>query len=227
MTNETQQRRGDVPAVILAGDDLRGRHRPGVDEHRRDREAHRDFVGDHLRGRAQPAEQRVGRARRPARQHDAVDAERGAGEDEQHADRQVGQLQRRVVAEQRHRRPERDDREGEERRDRRQDRGQEVDRLVGQQRDDLFFEGQLHAVGERLQRAPRADPVRADAVLHAPDDLALEDDREQRHDDEEDEHAQHLDQHDPDRLPAESGYDVRHGVASRRAILTSALPARS
>ncbi len=40
------------------------------------------------------AEQRVGRAGRPAGEHDAVDADRRDGEHEQHRDRQVGELQR-------------------------------------------------------------------------------------------------------------------------------------
>ena len=55
-----------------------------------ERHAHRDLVGDHLRARAQAAEQRVLVVRRPAGEHDAVDAERGDREDEQEADRQVG-----------------------------------------------------------------------------------------------------------------------------------------
>ena len=190
---------------------------PAEQEHRDHRQAHRDLVGDHLRRRAQAAEQRVGRAGRPAGQHDAVHAQRRAGEDDEHADRQVGELQRGVVAEHRHLGPERDDREREERRYRRQDRRQEVDRLVGQHRDDLFLEGELHAVGERLQRAPRADAVRADAVLHPADDLALEHDREQRHDDEEREDGDDLDQDDPDRLVAEAGQVLRPPRAAQSA----------
>src|SRR3712207_7245307 len=48
--------------------------------------------------------------------------------------RSVGQLQRRPVAEQAHRRPQRDDGEGEEGRDGGDHRGQEVDRLVREDR---------------------------------------------------------------------------------------------
>ena len=94
----------------------------------------------------------------------------------------------------RHGRPERDDREREERRDRGQDRGQEVDRLVGERRHDVFLERQLQPVGEALQVAARADPVGADPLLHAGDDLALEDDREQRQHDQDDEDADDLDE---------------------------------
>ena len=168
-------------AVRLRGDDVRGRHRAGVEEHRDDRQPHRDLVADHLGGAAQPAEQRVGRAGGPAGQHDAVDAHRRAGQHDQHADRGVGELQRRVVAEDADHRAERDDREGQERRDRGDDRRQEVDRLVGQRRHDVFLERQLQPVGQALQVAARADPVRADPLLHPGDDLALEHDREQRH----------------------------------------------
>ena len=50
-----------------ARDDPGRRHRAGVEEHRDDRQPHRDLVADHLRGRAQPAEQRVRRARTPSR----------------------------------------------------------------------------------------------------------------------------------------------------------------
>ena len=93
--------------------------------------------------------------------------------------------------------PERDHREGEERRDRGDDRRQEVDRLVGQRRHDVFLERQLQAVGEALQVAAPADPVGADPLLHPGDDLALEHDREQRHEDQHDEDADDLDEHDP------------------------------
>ena len=180
-----------------AADDLRRRHRAGVEEDRDDRQPHRDLVADHLRGAAQAAEQRVRRARGPAGQHDAVHAHRRAGEDDQDADRGVGQLQRRALAEDAHRRPERDHRERQERRDRGDDRGQEVDRLVGQRRHDVFLERQLQPVGEALQVAAPADPVGADPLLHPGDDLALEDDREQRQQHQDGEDADDLDEHDP------------------------------
>src|SRR6185437_6308194 len=120
------------------------------------------------------------------------------------------QLQWRLVAEHRDHRAERDDRERQEGRHSGQDRRQEVHRFVSENRDDFLFEGQLHAVRERLQRAPRTGPVRADPVLHAADDLAFEYDREQRHHHEEHEDANDLDQDDPERGTAEPRYVGSH-----------------
>jgi hypothetical protein len=48
--------------VLLRGDDPDVDIVPGEEEHRDERQAHRDLVGDHLRAGAQAAEQRVGRA---------------------------------------------------------------------------------------------------------------------------------------------------------------------
>ena len=93
MTNDGSRIRPNH-SVVLGGDDLRGRHRAGVEEDRDEREAHRDLVGDHLGARAQAAEQGVRRAGGPAAEHDAVDADRGDRQHEQHGDRHVGQLQR-------------------------------------------------------------------------------------------------------------------------------------
>ena len=53
-------------------------------------EADRDLVGHHLRGRAQRAEEGVFRVRGPAAHDDAVDAERGDGEEVEDADIEVG-----------------------------------------------------------------------------------------------------------------------------------------
>ena len=62
-------------------------------------EAEGRLVGDHLRRRADGAEQRVLRAGRPAGEHHAVDRDRRAGEDQQDADRRIGELQVGVVPE--------------------------------------------------------------------------------------------------------------------------------
>ena len=86
-------------AVRLGRDDPDGGHRAGGHEDRHDGQAHRDLVRDHLRARAQAAQQRVRRAGGPAAEHDAVDGHRGAGEQHQHGHRHVGELQRRLVAE--------------------------------------------------------------------------------------------------------------------------------
>ena len=129
MTNDGNEQDG-VPVVALRRDDLRRRHRAGVEEDADERQAHRDLVGDHLGRRPQPAEQRVRRAAGPAGQHDAVDADRGHGQDVEHRDRQVGELQRASRSPKiDDLGPERDDREGQERRRRRDDRRQDEDRL--------------------------------------------------------------------------------------------------
>jgi hypothetical protein len=60
----------------------------------------------------------------------------------------------------------------------------------------VFFEEELDAVGERLQDAPRAGFVRADAVLHLGDDLALEPDHEHHGDEQQRERDDDLEQHD-------------------------------
>ena len=179
---------------LLRRDDRGGRQRPGVEEDPDEREAHRDLVGDHLRGRPEGAEQRVRRLARPAGQHDAVDADRRHGEDEQHRDRQVGELQRRVVPKIETIGPDRDHREGEERRGGRDDRRQDVERLVDHRRDQVFLERQLDAVGETLHDTERADPVRARPGLHPADDAALGPDHEQRRHDQEDEDDDGLEQ---------------------------------
>ena len=90
---EAEERRDDEPEVGLGGDDLRRRHRARVEEDGHEREPHRDLVGDHLGRGAQPTHERVGRAGRPAGEHDAVDADTGHREHEQHGDRAVGQLE--------------------------------------------------------------------------------------------------------------------------------------
>ena len=89
----------EEPVAGLAHHDVVGGQRPGQQHDRHHRQAERGFVGHHLRRRPHRAEQRVLRAGRPARQHHAVHGDRAAGEDEQHADRRVGELEPGVVAE--------------------------------------------------------------------------------------------------------------------------------
>ncbi len=208
--------------MLLRGDDLAGRHRAGVEEHRDEGQAHRDLVGDHLRARAEPAEQGVRRPAGPAAEHDAVDADRGDRHHEEHGDRHVGQLQGRLDVAERDRdlRAERDHREGDEGRDRGDHRGGEEHHLVGGRGDDVFLQRELHAVGEALQQTERTVDVGADAVLHPGHHAALEPDVEQRqhHQDHEDQHR--LEQHQPPGVYAElleprrsgAGRDGEHGV---------------
>src|SRR5436305_9799702 len=66
------------------------------------------------------------------------------------------------------------DDEGHQRRNQRDGGRGDVKPLVGFGRNDVFFEDHLDAVGERLQQAPRADAVRADAQLNPAHHLAFE-----------------------------------------------------
>ena len=86
----------------------------------------------------------------------------------------------------------------------------------------------LHHVGERLQQALPPDSVRADAVLHPADDLALpvrevghrENQRHEHRDD-----LQHRDDHEPQRLrqrePQASGAARACAVMARRDLARS------
>ena len=130
-------------AVGLRGDDGGGGQRPGVQEHRHERQRHRDLVADHLGRGAQAAEQRVRRRGGPAGQHDPVHPDRAHGQHQQHGHRQVGELQRGLHAEDRHLRAERDDREADEGRDQR-DRGRHPEQqLVHVPGDDVLLQRQL------------------------------------------------------------------------------------
>jgi hypothetical protein len=78
------------PAVVgLVLDDLAEVEFAEIEQHRNDREAERDFVGNHLRGGAHAADERVFRVGRPAGQGDAINGERGDGENEQRADIEI------------------------------------------------------------------------------------------------------------------------------------------
>ena len=195
----------ELGAARLRLHDRGGGQRPGVQEDRDERQPHRDLVADHLGRRAQRAEQRVGRVRRPPGQHDPVHAHRAHGQDQQHRYRQVSQLQRGALAEDRDDRPERDDREADEHRDGRQGRGDDEQQLVHAARDDVLFERQLDAVHQRLEQAELAGPVGAGPLLHAPDDAPLGPDREQRAQHQEQEDGQDLDDDEPPGVLAEAG----------------------
>ena len=82
----------------LGVDDGPGAQRAGDQHHRDHGHAQGGLVGDHLGRGPHRAEQRVLRARRPAGQHDPVDADGGHGQQEQDAHGRVGQLQLEGVA---------------------------------------------------------------------------------------------------------------------------------
>ncbi len=179
------------------------------------RQPHRDLVGDHLGGAAKPAEQGVGRAGRPASEHDPVDADRRDRQDEEHGDRKVGQLQRRLDACPRD--PDDgaqgDHRERDERRGARDHRGEEEDELVRVDRCEVLLEHQLHAVGQALQQPEGTVHVGPDPVLHPGDHATLCPDAEEGEQNQQDEDRQRLDRDDPPRVAperAEVGAQARH-----------------
>src|SRR3984893_6770380 len=195
--DERDRQQPGVPVVLLGGHDGGGGQRARVQEHGHEGQAHRDLVADHLRRRAQRAEQRVGRPRGPAGQHDPVHPDRAHGQDEQHRHRQAGELQRGAVVEDRDYRAPRDDREGDEGdRPRYHRRGYEQ-QLVRGGGDDVFLERQHDRVRDRLEQAERPGPVRARPVLHPADDAALGPDHEDRGQQQEQEDDRHLQQHQP------------------------------
>jgi hypothetical protein len=161
------------PDAGLGGDDVADAQRAGVDEDAGDRETLRDLVGDHLGARAHPAEQRVRRVRRPAAEERRVDVQRAHGEEPQHADAEVGDLQRERLATERHVPTDGDDGDGEEPGDDGDERRDRVDRLLDHRGRDVLLEEHLHAVDERLQDAERSDTVGPEARLHARDDATL------------------------------------------------------
>src|SRR5579875_793493 len=209
----------EEPAVLLGGDDRGGGQRARVQEHGHEGEPHRDLVADHLRGRAQRAEQRVRRPGRPAGQHDPVDAHRAHRQDEQHRHRQVGELQRGVMVEDRHLRAPRDDREADEGGRRRDDRRDDEHQLVRGGGDDVFLQRQLERVRDRLQQPERPGPVGAGAVLHPADDAALEPDHEHGGEQQEGEDEAGLEQHHPPDELVEVGERRDVAAGSREHVL--------
>ena len=85
------------PSHALLDDDAARRQRVRLHEHADDGEPERGFVAEQLRRRAHRAEQRVLRARRPAREHHAVEAEARHREQPQDPEREVGELEERLV----------------------------------------------------------------------------------------------------------------------------------
>ena len=86
--------------------------------------------------------------------------------------------------------------------------------------DDVFLQHQLDAVGERLEHAPGAVPVGADAQLHPGHDLALPDDREQHGQHQEGEAEDRLDDDQPPRVVPEH----RQILGGERSAVTGSPP---
>src|SRR5580704_11274938 len=195
--HERDRQQPRVPFVLLRIDDGGGRQRARVEEHGHEGQAHRDLVADYLRRGTQRPEQRIGRPRGPAGQHDPVHADRAHRQDEQHRHRQVGELQRGVVVEDRDFRAPRDDREADEGDRPRYHRRGDEHQLVRAQGDDVFLQRQLECVRDRLQQAEGPGPVRAGPVLHPPDGPAFGPDHEHGRQQQEEEDHRDLQQHHP------------------------------
>ena len=83
-----------VPGPALVFDDLAQAQRAREHQDSDHRETQGQLVADHLGRRAEPAEQRVLAVRRPSRQRDAVNAERGHRKNEQQTYVQIGDLKK-------------------------------------------------------------------------------------------------------------------------------------
>ena len=109
---QPRDRTDDAP---LGGDDRPERQASRGHHDGNERQGQGDLVGDHLGAGADPAEQRVLGAARPARQHDPVHRQRPHRQHPEEADVEVGDLEGDVMAEEHHRRAEGDRGEGQER----------------------------------------------------------------------------------------------------------------
>src|SRR5205085_10209827 len=85
--DEQQKEEGESEAAMRLGVHNGGEvEQTGEEQNGDDHETDGNFVGNHLRGRAQAAEERIFRIRCPASHDDAINAERGDGENVENAD---------------------------------------------------------------------------------------------------------------------------------------------
>ncbi len=235
--HECQRLRKDVPvdqAAPLPLDDVVEVQRTRQEKDPDDRQRHRDLVADHLRRGADAPEQRPLRVRGPARQRDAIDADRGDREHVEHAHVRVRDGNRDLAH-----RPRRTQRRGgdaqeapnrkerippDDRADRhdaqRQERGgrhhrrrDQVQEPVRPGRDDLLLEEQLDAIQEAVKEPPGPGAVRAGAVLRPGDELALVEDDERQDAEDAREDRQNLDEgEDQDQGVPGAANDVAEGI---------------
>ena len=172
------------------------------------REAHGQLVGDHLGAGPQAAEQREVAVGRPAGQHHAVDRDGAHGQEQHQAGVEVGDHVVEAVAEEVRlapHRPEGQHRHHQEGGDEDDVGRQPEDRLVGAGGDQVLLGEQLEDVAEGLERAPRAQVGGPDPPLEEAGELALEEDDEGHHRDDEHRHEDGLDDEE-----YELGYRVAH-----------------
>jgi len=159
-------RHEEVPDV-LRPDEILHAQRSG--QHHRDEQGqhHRHFVADQLRHGPERPQQGVFVVATPPRHDDRQCAQRADGQHVQQTDIQIRPD---------HHRGEGDDGGNQDHRDDHQHRRQKVHRPVSMAGDDHFLDQELEGVGDTLDQAVGANPVRADPVLNARGDLALDPD---------------------------------------------------
>ena len=111
--------------------------------------------------------------RGPAGERDAVDADGGDAEDDEQADVEVGDVEDLDAFDGLHA-AEGDDGDGDQCAGERDDGSDDEEGALGGEGHEVFLEEELDAVGERLQQAEGADARGTPAVLHAAEDLALQ-----------------------------------------------------
>src|SRR5439155_690158 len=194
LRNEEPERR------LLLVDDLREVERLPHQDDAEHRERERDLVRDELRAGAHRAEDRVLRLGGPAADDEAVDADRAEREDEDQRDRQVRDRARDVMAADGPAPAPRQDAEREQRGEHRDDGRDDVEGLLGRRRRERLLADQLQQVGDRHEQALGTRAVRAEAELHAAEQLSLEPGREGEEDHHDVDHDERLRDGDPPRL---------------------------
>ena len=79
--DESEDLRNTKPQVFLRRDDIAQIERTGQHDHTHQREPHEDLVAQHLCCRPEPSQQRVFIIRGPSAQNNAVNPQRGHGEE--------------------------------------------------------------------------------------------------------------------------------------------------
>ena len=152
----------------------RGGGATGAHDDADQREAEGELVADDLGGGAERAEERVLVVRAPAGERDAVDADGGDAEDDEQADVEVGDLEEVDAAVQWSCAPKGTTAMETSAQPSAMMGASDEERALDGEGHHVFLEEELDAVGERLEEAEGADARGSPAVLHAAEDLALE-----------------------------------------------------
>ena len=183
--DHAERLRDAVPQTLLRVDDLAQVEAAGLEHDAHQREAHEHFVADHLRRRAHAADQRVLAVRRPAGEHHAVGAHRRHREEDQQADREVGDADAGR---------DRDDQEPEQPGHHDHRRSEHEEEAVRERRHPVLLPDQLDGVGDRLQQSERSDAVRSVALLDQREQPPLDPHQEAGEREHADQHAEHVEE---------------------------------